>query len=136
DDDDIGVFGLLVTVGADDAAVKACHGTGLGQIQCLPLRDPLDNIDEDDVAQLLGRRPVGRRRSDVAGSDDRDLGSFSWHLACPSVRWSREKSALKTHKGVKSCDKSSHSLPRPPVSGQAEPWAHPPSPKRIMASRR
>jgi len=95
DDDDIGVFGLLVTVGADDAAVKAFHGTGLGQIQCLPLRDPLDDIDEDDIAQLLGRRPVGRRRSDVAGSDDRDLGSFSWHLACPSVRWSREKSALK-----------------------------------------
>ena len=49
------------------------HGRGLGKVEALALRQPLDDVDEDDVGDARLRDALGGRRADVAGADDRDL---------------------------------------------------------------
>ena len=64
---------------------------GLGQVQRLSLRNPLDDIHQHDVAQLLLDRVLGDGGADIAGADDGDLGprrhqSFAmlWMIAEPN----------------------------------------------------
>jgi len=49
------------------------HGRGLGKVEALALRQPLDDVDEDDVGDARLRDALGGRRADIAGADDRDL---------------------------------------------------------------
>jgi hypothetical protein len=46
---------------------------GLGQVERLALWQPFDDVDEHDVGEPRLGDPLGRRRADVAGADDRDL---------------------------------------------------------------
>jgi hypothetical protein len=73
DDDDVGVGGVGIVVGADDVRVALLNGHGLEQVESFALGDAFDDIDEDDVGELLGGDPVGGGGSYVAGSDDGDF---------------------------------------------------------------
>ena len=73
DDDDIGAGGVRVVVRSDHARVVPDDGGGLGKVEALALRQPLDDVDEDDVGDARLRDALGGRRADVAGADDRDL---------------------------------------------------------------
>ena len=54
-------------------ASKLSTGARLHDVQRLPLRHALDDVDEDDVGDVALDETLGRRRPDVARSDDRDL---------------------------------------------------------------
>jgi hypothetical protein len=73
DDDDVGVGGLVVAVGADELEVEAHDRRRLGEVEGLALRKARDDVDEDDVPEVLLGGPVGGGRPDVAGPHDRDL---------------------------------------------------------------
>ena len=73
DDDDVGAGGVRVVVRSDHARVVPNNGRGLGEIEALALRQPLDDVDENDVGDARLRDALGGRRADVAGADDRDL---------------------------------------------------------------
>jgi hypothetical protein len=51
------------------------NGSGLGQVESLALRDALDHVHQDHVAQFLLDGVLGDGGADVTGADDRDLGS-------------------------------------------------------------
>src|SRR6185436_12753797 len=65
----------VVAVGADQRRVESMNRARLREVERFALRDALDHIHEDDVAQLLLHRVLGDRRADVAGTDDGDLRS-------------------------------------------------------------
>ncbi len=68
----LGARRLVVPVGADDPGVEALDGPGLPLIECLALRDALDDVDHHDGArELLFGQPLRRGRADVACPDDR-----------------------------------------------------------------
>ena len=73
DDDDVGAGGVRVVVRADHAGVVPDHRRGLGKVEALALRQPLDDVDEDDVGDARLRDALGGSRADVAGADDGDL---------------------------------------------------------------
>ena len=45
----------------------------LGEVECLALGQPLDDVDEDDVGQTGLGDPLGGGGADVAGADDGDF---------------------------------------------------------------
>src|SRR5205814_6391794 len=79
DDHDVGVGGLVVAVGPGERAVVAVDGPGLGQVQGLAVRDPLEDVHEDDVAQFLLDGVLGDGGADIAGADHADLGAGMEH---------------------------------------------------------
>jgi hypothetical protein len=68
DHDDVRARGLVVAVAADDLAVEAHDGGGLGEVEGLALREARDDVDEDDVAEVLLDGPMCGGGSDVAGA--------------------------------------------------------------------
>ena len=65
--------GVRVVVGAGDPGVVPDDRRRLGQVERLALREPLDDVDQDDVGQACLGDPLRGRRADVAGADDGDL---------------------------------------------------------------
>jgi hypothetical protein len=45
----------------------------LAEIQRLALRNALDHVEQDDVAQLADGGQVSQRAADIAGADQRDF---------------------------------------------------------------
>ena len=74
DHDDVGAGGVGVVVGAHDLQSWPITGGGFRQVERLALRQPLDDVDEDDVRQPGLRDALRGGRADVAGADDGDLG--------------------------------------------------------------
>ena len=66
DDDDVGVRGVFVIVGAADVGVAFLDGHGFEQIESLALGHALDDVDEYDVGQFLGGDPVSGRCAHIA----------------------------------------------------------------------
>ena len=73
DDDDVAARGVGVVVRADHPGVVPDDRRRLGQVEALALGQALDDVDEDDVGEPRFGDPLGGRRADVAGADDRDL---------------------------------------------------------------
>ena len=55
DDDDVGIRGGFVAIGARDADVIAFDGTGFEKVEGFPLGHPLHHIDQDHIGQFLLR---------------------------------------------------------------------------------
>src|SRR5262249_61593597 len=53
--------------------VVAMHGPRLGEVEGLALRNPVNDVDEHDVAELTLHRILGDGGADVAGADHGDL---------------------------------------------------------------
>ena len=81
-DDDVRAGGVGVVVRAGDPRIVADDRRGLGEVEALALRQPLDDVDEDDVGQAGLGDALGGRGADVAGADDGDLvaGHGLWRL--------------------------------------------------------
>ena len=73
DHDDVGPGGVRVVVRAGDPGVMADDRGRLGQVERLALREPFDDVDQDDVGQAGLGDTLGGRRADIAGADDGDL---------------------------------------------------------------
>ena len=65
DDDHVGAGDVGIIVGAGDLGVEALDRAALREVERLALRHALDDVEQDDVAQLLRARRGGRacRRS-------------------------------------------------------------------------
>ena len=70
DDDDVGVGGVGVVVGADDVGVALLDGHGFEQVEALALRHAFDDVDENDVGEFLRGDPVGGGCAHVSGTYD------------------------------------------------------------------
>ena len=73
DDDDVGALDVGIVVRALEGDVEALDRAALGEVERLALGDALDDVEQDDVAQLLRRREMSQRAADIAGTDQRDL---------------------------------------------------------------
>ena len=73
DDDHVGAFDLGVGVGRLDLAVEAFDRAGLRDVEALAARHALDDVEQDDVAELLEADEMGKRAADHASADQRDL---------------------------------------------------------------
>ena len=73
DDDDIGVGGVGVVVGAGDGAVALLDRHGLHQVERLALGDALHDVDQHHVRQFLRRDPVRSRRPYISRANNRYL---------------------------------------------------------------
>src|SRR5690606_26082255 len=66
--------GLFVPIGADDTAVEPFNRSGFPLIQSFALRNPLYDVDENDLAcQLLLRNALRCGGTDIPGADDGNL---------------------------------------------------------------
>jgi hypothetical protein len=72
DDADVRAGDVGIIVGAVELRVIASTGPP-GKIERLALRHALDDVEQDDVAQLPDRGEMGERAADIAGADKRDL---------------------------------------------------------------
>ena len=66
--DHVGTRGLVVAVRSGDSTIVAFDGSSFHQIQRFTLRHALNDIDENNIAQLLFGHQLRCRRSDVAGA--------------------------------------------------------------------
>jgi len=74
DDDDVGIDGLLVAVRADDARIESFDRGRLPLVEPFPLRDSLDDVDDNDrPRQLLLGDALRGRRANIARADDRNF---------------------------------------------------------------
>ena len=72
--DDVGAGRLVVAVGADDARVEPFDGRRFPLVEPLALRDPFDDVDEDDI-----RKKVSLVDGQILTQDDRTrIVSLSW----------------------------------------------------------
>ena len=51
------------------------HRPRLGEVERLALRDALHHVHQDHIAQLALHRVLGHGGADIAGADDRELGT-------------------------------------------------------------
>ena len=79
DHDDVRAGRIGVVVRADDPRVVTDDRRGLGEVESLALRQPLHDVDEDDVGETRLGDPLRGRGADIAGTDDGDL------VACHAV---------------------------------------------------
>src|SRR5262249_20718170 len=66
DNDDVGVGGIGVVVGADDVRVTLLNRHGLKQVETLALRHAFDDVDQNDIGEFFGGNPVSGGSADVA----------------------------------------------------------------------
>ena len=75
DHHDVRICRVPVFVRARYAGVVAFNGCGLCQIQSLALRDPGNDIHQDNVSELLVHNALGCSRTNVARANNRYLAS-------------------------------------------------------------
>ncbi|CAE7441237.1 dapC, partial [Symbiodinium necroappetens] len=75
DDDDVRALDVLVVARALDRGVESLDRRAAGEVDRLALGDALfvRDVQEDDIAQLLGGGPHGAGGPDIASTDDSDL---------------------------------------------------------------
>src|SRR5688500_6405080 len=69
-----------IVVAALERDVEAFDRAALGEVERLALGDALDDVEQDDVAELLRRGEMGEGAADIAGTDERDLDRKSTRL--------------------------------------------------------
>ncbi len=72
-DADVGAADVGVVIRTPEVDVVALDRPRLEEIERLPLRQPLDDVEEDDVAEALEGTEVRERAPDHAAADERDL---------------------------------------------------------------
>src|SRR5208337_3007135 len=73
DDDDIGAGNGRVVARPAEFGVEALDRAGFGKIERLALRDAVNDVEEDNVAEFLKRRQVRQGPADLPGSDQSNL---------------------------------------------------------------
>ena len=82
DDDDVGIGGGRVVVGAGDHDVVAVDRAGLQKVEAFSLRDAFDDVDEDHIGKFLAGDPHGTIRADITGAY---YGDFLSHVLAPYI---------------------------------------------------
>src|SRR5262249_61196512 len=75
DDADGGAVDRVVGIGAGQMGIEAVDRRGLDEIERLALGDAFGDVEQHDVAELLEADEMGERAADLAGTDQRDLGT-------------------------------------------------------------
>ncbi len=91
DDDDVGAGDGGIVARAGELGVEALDRTRFGEIERLALRDAVDDVEEDDVAEFLQRRQMRQGAADLAGSDQCNL--LARHGILPLLRPLMESAA-------------------------------------------
>ena len=80
DDDDVGALDVLVAVRALELDVEAVDRRGLGDVEHLALGQPLDDVEEDHVAELAQRAELSEHATDLPTADQCNLRSSHFSL--------------------------------------------------------
>ena len=75
--DDLGAGGFLIAVRADDGRLVPEHCAHLVDVEGLPLRQVLFDVDEHDLRVVARREHLSAGRADVAGAHHSDLASHT-----------------------------------------------------------
>jgi hypothetical protein len=73
DDDDVAVLDVGIGVGALELRVVTLDRTGLRNVERLSLRQPLHDVEENDVAQFLQADEMSERAADLSAADEGDF---------------------------------------------------------------
>src|SRR5262249_43489586 len=90
DDDDVGALDVGIGVGGLVAGIEALDRARLPDVEALAARNALDDVEEDDVAQILEAAEMRARAADHAGADESDPGArhglklLDW-IGCPPM---------------------------------------------------
>uniref|UniRef100_E6QN76 Uncharacterized protein n=1 Tax=mine drainage metagenome TaxID=410659 RepID=E6QN76_9ZZZZ len=84
DNNDVGVGGLGIVVGAGDVYVAFFDGHGFEQVESLALWDAFGDVDENDVGEFLGGDPVRGGGANVACAYDADFFTHDSPFHCRS----------------------------------------------------
>ena len=79
-DDDVRALDVLVAVRALELHVEAVDRRRLGDVEHLPLRQPLDDVEEDHVAELAQRAELSQHATDLPAANQCNLRSSHLHL--------------------------------------------------------
>ena len=77
DHDDVRPSGVPVIVRPDDVRLESLHRARLAHVEGDALRQPLDDVDENDLGEALLDHPHGRGGTDEPAPDDRDSHACS-----------------------------------------------------------
>ena len=96
DDADVGALGQRVVAAAGELGVELVDGGGLPEVEGLALRDPLLDIDEDDlVRHVFAGDALCDGRAHVAGADDGDFHWIGAWVTDAEKRWAGIKEAIR-----------------------------------------
>jgi hypothetical protein len=84
-DDDVRALDVLVAVRALELHVEAVDRRGLGDVEGLALGQPLDDVEQDHVAELAERAELSEDAADLPAADECNLRSSHFRLL-PWVR--------------------------------------------------
>src|SRR6185312_1625782 len=70
DNDDVGVGGVGVVVGAEDVGIALLDGHSFEQVERFALRHTFDDIDQNYVGEFFGSDPMGGGGANVARTYD------------------------------------------------------------------
>ena len=73
DDHHVRAGNVGIVVGAAELSVEALDRPALAEVERLALRNPLRNVEQDDVAEFAHRREVSEGSTDHSGADEGDL---------------------------------------------------------------
>ena len=70
DDNDVGIRGVRIIIGADDVRIALLDGHGFEQVEAFALRHAFDDVDEDDVGEFFRSDPVSGGRANITRTYD------------------------------------------------------------------
>ncbi len=73
DDHDVGAGDGRIVARAGELGVEPVDRAGLGEVERLALRDAVDDVEQDDVAEFLERGQMGERAADLTRADQSNL---------------------------------------------------------------
>src|SRR5262249_39797652 len=107
-----------VVIAADETRIEALNGRGLHEVERLALRHAIDDVEQDDVAQMLQAGEQGERAADLPGAHQRDLAachapvlseSGSWKDAAGLARFYGPGKGPRANPGERRCNRRSAS---------------------------
>ena len=73
DDNDVCAADGAIVFRPGHRRIEPFDRRGFGDVQSLALRNPIHDVEKDDVAQLFQTGEQGERAADIPGADQRDL---------------------------------------------------------------
>ena len=115
-DDYIGASYIGVIIGALQVHIEPFNGAALRQVERLALRHAVDDVEQHDIAERLGRGEVRQRAADVSSADQRNfvachgsgpsLESFKDALRIVPMRHPRNRSQADSGPSCAPCPKA------------------------------
>src|SRR3546814_13008501 len=71
--DDVRASDIGIIVRTLQGRIETLHRAALGEVKCFTLRHALHHVEQDHIAQFLGRSEMRQCSTDIASADERNL---------------------------------------------------------------